>query len=242
MSVQTEVERMDSQEPMKTNPSEKQPGTSLFQGRSVSFYVICGVCILIAVIAVAGVVGFLLGRSGSSSKSSKKSEGEEKESVGLLYRHVEGLLKSKGIRPNSEVRPHADIQFAFPQIRTFCTDNGLTVMNLDTAYSFMAYNDTMRTIITVEKLNGKTFEDLVSELILSSAPLNSHGFIESDNYLVYEGYLDKDQPELGFCYLELICSDDGYIFIQGLGEKPSDPDIAQVRLMAYHLEELVGIR
>ena len=107
--------------------------------------------------------------------------------------------------------------------------------------SFIAFNDTMKMIVTVDELQGKTFEELAEELVTSSAPLNSREMVRSDNYIKYEGYLDKDQPEYGYCFLELICSDTCYVFVQGLGDTAADPEIAQILIFSHRLESKLGM-
>ena len=94
--------------------------------------------------------------------------------------------------------------------------------------SFIAFNDTMKMIVTVDELQGKTFEELAEELVTSSAPLNSREMVRSDNYIKYEGYLDKDQPEC-------------YVFVQGLGDTAADPEIAQILIFSHRLESKLGM-
>jgi hypothetical protein len=64
----------------------------------------------------------------------------------------------------------------------------------------------------------------------------------SDNYIKYEGWLDVDHPEYGYCVLELIVGDNYYIFLQGLGDKADDPAITQALLLEGRLEKELKMR
>ena len=203
--------------------------------------VVLGAVVIVGVIAgVAAVAGYYAGKTGSFEKTSDDTESiDTNDSSGSSHlkktaEKIAGSSKNK--------RPHKDIAFTPAEIKSFCTENGLMISEGQTAEGFLAYNDTMKMIITVEENQGKSFDELVDQLIVSSAPLNSRAFEMSDNLLIYEGYLDKDQPQYGFCYLELLYGEKYYIFIQGLGQEPADAEIGQIRLIAYHLEEKLKMR
>ena len=217
-----EPEKLTPETVDNTSSSEKEledsaEKTSLFKqpGFWKNFSII--LCAVILVGAIAGVAGY---------------------EVSVNY-----LTKSADKMANTlKKRKHKDIVFTADDIKKFCTDNGLQIQSGDTDTGFLAINDTMGVIITVEEHQGKTFDDLVTQLVTSSAPLNSRAFDVSDNFLIYEGYLDKDQPEYGYCYLELLYGEKYYIFLQGLGDTPSAADIAQMRILAFRLEKLLKLK
>ncbi len=198
--------------------------------------------VLIAVILVgivAGVAGYYAGKKGASDNPSKTdSSGEQNSETRANYisKSAEKIAKS------AKRRQHKDIIFTPDEIKKFCTDNGLQIQQGQTGTGFLAINETMGVIVTVEEHQGKTFDELVNQLVVSSAPLNSRNFEMSDNLLIYEGYLDKDKPEYGYCYLELLYGDKYYIFLQGLGDTPSAADIAQMRILAFQMEKLLKLR
>ena len=198
--------------------------------------------VLIAVIIVgiaAGVAGYYAGKKGSSNNSSRTDPSGEQNSetrANYISKSAEKIAKS------AKRRQHKDIIFTPDEIKKFCTDNGLQIQQGQTATGFLAINETMGMIVTVEEHQGKTFDELVNELVVSSAPLNSRNFEMSDNLLIYEGYLDKDQPDYGYCYLELLYGDKYYIFLQGLGDTPSAAEIAQMRILAFQMEKLLKLK
>lgn len=198
--------------------------------------------VLMAVILVgivAGVAGYYAGKKGSSGNSSKTDTSDDQSSeprANYISKSAEKISKS------AKRRQHKDIIFTVDEIKEFCKENGLQIQNGQTSTGFLAINETMGMIVTVEELQGKTFDELVNDLVVSSAPLNSKAFEMSDNMLLYEGYLDKDQPSYGYCYLELLCGDKYYIFLQGLGDTPSSADIAQMRILAFRMEKLLKLR
>lgn len=196
-------------------------------------------CVVILVGVIAGVAGYYAGKKGSSEKPASVSDPENPSRVRPNY-----ITKSaeKIIKNMKQKRPHKDISFTVDDIKKFCTDNGLQIQTGETPAGFLAINDTMGLIITVEEHQGKTFDELVAQLVTSSAPLNSRAFDQSDNLLIYEGYLDKDQPSYGYCYLELLYGDKYYIFLQGLGDTPSSSEIAQMRILAFRLEKLLKLK
>ncbi|MBP5416216.1 MAG: hypothetical protein J6Y58_01695 [Clostridiales bacterium] len=239
-----EPEKLTPETVDNTSSSEKEPEdsaekTSLFKqpGFWKNFSII--LCAVILVGAIAGVAGYYAGKKGNSEKSSRSNDSEGSSSeVSVNY-----LTKSADKMANTlKKRKHKDIVFTADDIKKFCTDNGLQIQSGDTDTGFLAINDTMGVIITVEEHQGKTFDDLVAQLVTSSAPLNSRAFDVSDNFLIYEGYLDKDQPEYGYCYLELLYGEKYYIFLQGLGDTPSAADIAQMRILAFRLEKLLKLK
>lgn len=197
---------------------------------------------LVAVILIAAV-GFGCWYYVKKVKGSDKKPEEEvtdtdseTKQIGYLKKTAQNIWKS-----SRSYRSHKDIQFSLQDIRTFCKDNGLMISDDASGKSFIAFNDTMKMIVTVDELQGKTFEELAEELVTSSAPLNSREMVRSDNYIKYEGYLDKDQPEYGYCFLELICSDTCYVFVQGLGDTAADPEISQILIFSHRLESKLGM-
>ena len=198
--------------------------------------------ILITVIivgAIAGVAGYFAGKARSSKSETKTEDASDSETKTYSYLAItaDKIAKSK-----KNHIPHKDVHFTAQEIRDFCTENGLMITDGTTASGFLAFNDTMKVIVTVERLQAKTFDILAEELVFSSAPLNSREMMTSDNYLKYEGYLDKDQPELGYCVLELICGDEYLIFVQGLGETAADPEIAQTLVLGARLDRKIGLK
>lgn len=223
------VEQKETPSSPDSHDSSKPFATKVENPWRTAFVILITIVVVCIVAAVGGYFAGKARYSGSDSES-----GNQKNYLAVT---AEKMSKSSKNR-----RPHKDISFTPDQIRKFCEDNELFIMDGSTTSSFMGFNSTMKVLVTVEETGGKTFDMLVEELITSSAPLNSREMTMSDNYIKYEGWLDVDHPEYGYCVLELIVGDNYYIFLQGLGDKADDPAITQALLLEGRLEKELKMR
>ena len=204
-------------------------------------------CAAIVIAAVAGGVGYMIGKDKSGTKDKETSPtvdvidedsiwGDDEKTEKLTF--YEKLWR---LRPKKEEPIPEKLHINVSEVRALCESEGLSPIKGETGTGFIALDESMMMIVTVEELQGKTLDTLVEEYLTSSAPLDTRDMVKKPYMALYEGYLDDKNRSMGYCYLEIIVSNGYYVMVQGLSNDPSDPVIAKTRLFAFHLEEKLHI-
>ena len=199
--------------------------------------VVIAVCVVLIGL-IAGGVGYFIGKEKSSKETTRKSK---KTSV-TASDDTEKTKKTKtssGKESSDATTSSVDVNYY--NLRAICAGIGMTVMDTTSYKEFTAVDPSLKLIVTVELSNGKTLDDLVTEMIAETTPLDSSKITRTDNTFLYEGYQNKDDPTLGYCFLDLIHIGDHYIFVQGLGDHEGDSVIPQARNLSASIRQEVGI-
>lgn len=154
-----------------------------------------------------------------------------------------GFDKIASLKESSaqETQAPKDYTRALQDVKIYCQDQGMMIVDGETPTGFEAIGYSMRLVVTVEETRGESFPDLVDRLVWKTAPCNETVPVKRTKMFMYEGLLDKDHPEFGYVYLRLFECGDHYVFIQGLGTAAKDDVIYQARAVAAEIMRKLGI-
>lgn len=185
-----------------------------------------GVVVILAVIVLAGISVYK-----KLNDSDKASDSENRS--GLVSRSSDRIPKLK--KGN-------DLHIVVTDIKNLCRDENLLIFDEGGKVEFTALDDDAKMIVSSGSAEGKSFEELVKQMITSTAPLDASELLVSDYCVIYDGYLDNSDHSLGYAYLELILGDNGYyVFVQGLAADPEDPSVAKARDFSKRLESFLKL-
>ena len=191
---------------------------------------------LVAVLASALALTLVVWGIVALVKHSTKSDPYELEPDKKFVR----IASAKQSGPTEPSKPR-DYSRVLQDVRNYCTDQGMMIVDGETPTGFEAIGYSMRLVVTVEETRGESFPDLVDRLVWKTAPCNETVPVKRTKMFMYEGLLDKDHPEFGYVYLRLFECGDHYVFIQGLGTAAKDDVIYQARAVAAEIMRKLGI-
>ena len=217
-------------------PKEVEEPIPFYRDRNFWKNVVVIALAVIVIGAIAGGVGYLAGKGRSGDETTRKTKTTQKDDS--TKKTKKGESSDSTETPGSS----ATGSFSIYGLRAACVSAGMKIMdNKDSTYDFMAYDDSMQVLVTLQEVGQIDFDQLVQNLICDTTNVESDKLTQNGNIVRYDGLQDKEHPDLGYSFLELIYVDGYYVFVQGLAEKESDSVIIRARNLAGSVEEALGI-
>ncbi len=222
--------KSNSQHSMSDSDKIPSPPTSQLMDRKTLYQRLLTVLAsaLALILVVWGIVALV--------KHFTKSDSYELEADKKFVR-IASAKQSSTLEPS---KPR-DYSRVLQDVRNYCTDQGMMIIDGETPTGFEAIGFSMKLIITVEERKGEAFPDLVNRLVWKTAPFNDATPVKRTKMFVYEGLLDKEHPEYGYVYLRVFECGDYYVVIQGLGETANDDVIYEARATSSEIMRRFGI-
>lgn len=167
--------------------------------------------------------------------SSKQEQQEQKAGMGFAHIVDVDLYGSKNAEEDNK-----DYTAIVRDMKNFCQNKGMMITKGETTSGFEAIGWSMKLVFSVEENHNEDFPALIDRLAWTTAPLNAADPVRKAKSFTYEGYLDKDHPEFGYVYLNIVQFGDYYVFVQGLGEDANDEVIPQAYAMAQYVRNKLG--
>lgn len=185
-----------------------------------------GVVVILAVIVLACISVYK-----KLNDSDKTSDSESRS----------GLVSRSGDRM-PKLKKGNDLHIVVTDIKNLCRDENLLIFDEGGKVEFTALDDEAKMIVSAGSAEGKSFDELIKQMVTSTAPLDASELLVSDYCLIYDGYLDNSDHSVGYAYLELIFGDNGYyVFVQGLAADPEDPSVVRAREFSKRLESFLKL-
>ncbi len=187
-----------------------------------------GVVVILAVIVLAGI-----------SVCKKLHDSDRFSDTGENF---SGLISKSGEKIPKH-RKGSGLHIVVTDMKNLCRDENLLIFDEAGKVEFTALDDDAEMIVSSGSSEGKSFDELISQMVTATAPLDASELLVSDYSMIYDGYLDNSNHDLGYAYLELILGDNGYyVFVQGLASTPDDPSVAKARDFSKRLEAYLQLR
>lgn len=187
-----------------------------------------GVVVILAVIVLAGITVYK-----KLNDSDKASDSDSESRSGLVSRSGDRFPKLK---------KGEELHIVVTDIKNLCRDENLLIFDEGGKVEFTALNDEAKMIVSSGSAEGKSFDELIKQMVTSTAPLDASELLVSDYCMIYDGYLDNSDHSVGYAYLELILGDNGYyVFVQGLAAGPEDPSVVKARDFSKRLEAFLKL-